>query len=123
MFLEQHVPPANAETYRWRGDMGLLDRLSYPKLDAIPRNWNMTLLDVTAIGERPPLLLPEPDSNQPERLLLKNKPSETRHQEDSKKRNIRPISPSHEPSTELTQLPPKKKRYAVILNSAQLHRT
>ena len=46
------VPGENSQTYFWRGDLGLLDRLSYGNSRQIPRNWNMTSLDVARIEER-----------------------------------------------------------------------
>jgi len=36
------IPSENADTYRWRDDRGLLNRLSYRSSEEIPRNWNMT---------------------------------------------------------------------------------
>ena len=41
--------PENPDTYKWRGDLGLLDRLSYRNSKQIPRNWSMTSLDAAGI--------------------------------------------------------------------------
>ena len=38
--------------YHWRGDYGLLDRLSYGESREIPRNWKMTSLDPARIQAR-----------------------------------------------------------------------
>ena len=45
-------PEENPQTYFWRGDLGLLDRLSYGDSRQIPQNWNMTSLDAARIEER-----------------------------------------------------------------------
>jgi hypothetical protein len=50
--LREDLPPDNLETYRWRGDMGILDRLAYRSADAVPRNWKMTTLDTARIEAR-----------------------------------------------------------------------
>ena len=44
------IPKTTVDRYRWRGDLGLLDRLSYATLDQIPRNWDETLIDTAKIG-------------------------------------------------------------------------
>jgi len=45
------TPPENPDTYRWRGDMGLLDRLAYTtNAQEMPRNWEMTILDANNIA-------------------------------------------------------------------------
>ena len=46
------IPAENVETYRWRGDLGLLDPLSYHNSIEIPRNWSMTSLDAGRIQHR-----------------------------------------------------------------------
>jgi hypothetical protein len=46
------IPPENTQTYVWRGDLGLLDRLSYGNSREIPRNWRMTSLDAARIQSR-----------------------------------------------------------------------
>ena len=43
-------PDTNEHTYRWRGDLGLLDRLSYKSRDEIPRNWKETSVDPLRIA-------------------------------------------------------------------------
>jgi hypothetical protein len=51
------IPPENSETYRWRGDLGILDRLSYGDSGEIPRNWGMTSLNADRIKLRNESLL------------------------------------------------------------------
>ena len=45
----ENIPERNLDTYRWRGDLGLLDRLAYKSQEAIPRNWEMTSMDAARI--------------------------------------------------------------------------
>ena len=51
-FLRDELPPDNLDTYRRRGDMSLLDRLSYGNSVEIPRNWAMISLDPARIEPR-----------------------------------------------------------------------
>ena len=46
------IPESNEETYRWRGDQGLLDRLAYKSAHQIPRNWHETNIDIRLL-QRP----------------------------------------------------------------------
>ena len=113
VLLEQELPPSNGQTYRWRGDMGLLDRLSYPNLDSLSRNWNMTILDYPPIKEHSQLLLCSPCPE--EMSILAHSTAETERQETRKGNNIRSILPVTGLATELVQLPPKKKRYNIYI--------
>jgi len=107
----ENLPPDNLETYRWRGDMGILDRLAYPNLTAIPRNWNMTTMDTARIEERNERfrLALESDSStssttQPQLLTSGGNRNEPSHWEGS-------MSVTASQSTELSvEPPPKKKR-------------
>jgi len=45
-------PDETPEMYYWRGDYGLLDRLSYRESGEIPRNWKMTILDPETVQAR-----------------------------------------------------------------------
>lgn len=58
------LPERNEETYRWRGDLGVLDRVSYQSRDKIPRNWKETSIDPVRITS---LRIELPETN-----LLKN---------------------------------------------------
>lgn len=40
------------QTYEWRGELGIFDRLSYRNLREIPRNWKMTTMDVVRIESK-----------------------------------------------------------------------
>jgi hypothetical protein len=51
-YIATTIPAENAETYKWRGDLGILDRLGYGDSGEIPRSWEMTNLDASAIAER-----------------------------------------------------------------------
>lgn len=50
--------------YHWRGDCGLLDRLSWGESGEIPRNWKMTSLDPATVQARiesgPPVHFSQP---------------------------------------------------------------
>ena len=61
-------PEVNENTYRWRGDQGLLDRLSYPTLERIPENWSQTLIDTKVIEMS--RLASEPDLQSSEKRLI-----------------------------------------------------
>lgn len=95
---------ANDDTYRWRGDQGLLDRLSYVSPDEIPRNWNQTTIDSR--------LIPSGDIPRPS-LIEQSFPS----MNDSKPTmgtptvaSLRVSGPNEQQSGE-SEPPPKKRRY------------
>ena|SRR5271156_4180557 len=102
------VPPENPDTYRWRGDTGVLDRLAYSaNAREIPRNWEMTTLDAANIalklqrsGERlegtsERNLITAPDSD----FNIEEQPRD--------KRSVEELADS---ASEATAPPPKKKR-------------
>jgi hypothetical protein len=110
-FLRAELPPDNLQTYRWRGDMGLLDRLSYGNSTAIPRNWRMTSLDAGRIAERNQSLMltlePQPTSlitNLPQRTFEQNCSITTTNSHDFA------VAALLDAPTEMVGPPPKKKR-------------
>jgi hypothetical protein len=112
MKVLQQCPPDNAETYHWRGDMGLLDRLSYENLETIPRNWNMTTMDTAAIKSRTEYLLSNSENS--EMRLITNEPQAARTLATEMIHPVpRIILPAElgGTSTDLVAIPPKKKRY------------
>jgi len=60
--------------YHWRGDYGLLDRLSYGESGEIPRNWKMTSLDPAKVQARIESGPPAHFSQSTDVLLLSNQP-------------------------------------------------
>jgi hypothetical protein len=117
-FVRAELPPDNVETYRWRGDMGLLDRLSYENLEAVPRNWNMTSLDTAAIHLRTQTLI-SAQEEQSTNLL------EDQHQGQhltSTEINDGVIAPLNT-STDVAGPPPKRKRLVILIAEADLCRT
>src|SRR5579859_1471072 len=110
MKLLQQCPPDNADTYRWRGDMSLLDRLSYENLETIPVNWNMTTMDTSGIKSRTEYLL----SNSENRRLIANEPQAARPLQVGTIPPVPAIPFTAElggTSTDLIAIPPTKKRY------------
>jgi hypothetical protein len=79
------LAPLNSDTYKWRGDLGLLDRLSYRNSKEIPRGWEMTSLDADQIAQyqfapsEPPLQTTRllGDSNHLEIIDENNDPPQT----------------------------------------------
>lgn len=52
LLVTSSFPDETPEMYHWRGDYGLLDRLSYGESGEIPRNWKMTSLDPAKVQAR-----------------------------------------------------------------------
>jgi len=102
------IPSENPDTYRWRGDMGLLDRLAYTtNAQEMPRSWEMTNLDAANIA----LKLQPPEAALPgtaERNLITSSESNL-HLGDSPERQKR-IVDSREDWTAETNAPPLKKK-------------
>ena len=69
-------PDANDQTYRWRNDLGLLDRLSYKSRDEIPRNWKETTIDPIRIASSRQIELPETHLLENHPTLLNGDPTE-----------------------------------------------
>src|SRR3981189_1346590 len=113
LLLQEHLPPDNVATYHWRGDMGLLDRLSYQNLEELPRNWSMTTLDTTGIKSRERYLLLSSSGKQRERRLIVNQHQEERQlpmpASETRLRTILPMAGESSPGL-LSTMPPKKKR-------------
>jgi len=59
----------NSDTYRWRGDLGLLDRLAYKPQEPIPQNWAMTSMDAARIEQY----------NQQGPLRIQSRPTDLEH--------------------------------------------
>lgn len=100
--------------------MGLLDRLSYPNLEAIPRNWNMTIMDTAAINDQAQLLLSGSEGK--ERHLIGDEPQDASERPVPSMTDRRTASTTFpegsgesEDSTALVTEPPKKKRYNFIV--------
>lgn len=105
------IPPENSDTYKWRGDLGLLDRLAYGDSKQIPRNWSMTSLDAVRIAQNQPPAI-EPPTGAIE--LLADRPYLTIddksifHTSDNALSKKRP-SPSTEVNGNLGEVPKKKR--------------
>jgi len=63
------MPQQNSDTYRWRGDLGLLDRLAYKPQEPIPQNWAMTSMDAARIEQY----------NQQGPLRIQSQPTDLEH--------------------------------------------
>ena len=120
-FLRDELPPDNLETYRWRGDMGLLDRLSYQNLDAIPQNWNMTSLDTPRIDMRKQslMLASEPKQTNITTYPLQNT-IEYRQNPSTETQGFQVAV--IQPSADVVTQPPKKKRDVVFIANVNLCR-
>jgi hypothetical protein len=121
-FLRNELPPDNIETYRWRGDMGLLDRLSYPNLDAIPQNWNMTSLDTARIDMRKQslMLASEPKQTNITTYPLQNT-IEDRQNPSTETQGFQ-VAVIQSSADVVTQ-PPKEKRDVVFVANVNLQET
>ena len=101
--------------------MGLLDRLSYPNLGEILRNWNMTIMDTAAINDQAQLLLPASEGT--ELHLIGNEPQDVSERPVLSTAGRRTSitfpnkSGESEDSVALVAGPPKKKRYNFIVNN------
>jgi len=110
--------------YKWRGDLGLLDRLSYGNSREIPRNWEMTSLDAARIDARyqaAQLSLQWHPTN-----LISDRPYTAN--ENGRENNIIDPQPglSHLPPNYVSSslpTPVKKKRYASIIGVTYWDRT
>ena len=98
-------PEVNENTYRWRGDQGLLDRLSYPSSERIPENWSETLVDTKVIEMSP--LAREPDSQPSEKRLI----DEACHNWSQDVPLDNPVPHSQPLPSADSEDPPKKRRY------------
>ena len=113
--------------YRWRGDYGLLDRLSYGESREIPRNWKMTSLDPATIQARIQSGPPAFSSQSTEFLPLADRPFDEKDEEVSDSTRLdsqsRPSSKSSvEGSSTSSSDPPKAKRYQLSIKVANCNR-
>jgi len=74
LLVTTSFPHETPEMYFWRGDYGLLDRLSYGESGEIPRNWKMTSLDSAKVQARIDSGPPAHFSQSTEVPLLSDKP-------------------------------------------------
>jgi hypothetical protein len=107
------IPPENPDAYRWRGDMGILDRLAYTS-DAreIPTNWEMTTMDTDNmanklhVSERTPIEATEITKRISDQAHIN---IEVVSNQDNRGPGPKPVR--EESNTEISAAPPKKKRY------------
>jgi len=96
-------PPFREDTYRWRGDLGILDRFAYADVRQLPRNWGMTTMDAAQIELR--------NQSHSNRIQASTVPLLTDGSEGSNERmdNI-PVSHRPQESDDALAEIPKKKR-------------
>jgi hypothetical protein len=104
------IPLENENTYRWRGDLGILDRLSYGNSKGIPHNWKMTSVNPAAVVQSQSASLELPSSSIP--MIADYPLAEDIASDHFNMSAAARISTQHADTTMNALQEPKKKRYS-----------